>query len=102
MLAATIQRPYDQWALTRSRGRGDPAGRETRSGRHSATAAARLATPRAGNAAWRGPSIPVTGERTANVAARATTYTRRSEEHTSEVQSHHDLVCRLLLEKKKK
>src|SRR5260221_10268709 len=28
--------------------------------------------------------------------------TRRSEEHTSELQSHSDLVCRLLLEKKKK
>src|SRR5437667_9126793 len=26
--------------------------------------------------------------------------TARSEEHTSELQSHHDLVCRLLLEKK--
>src|SRR6266851_6276308 len=26
----------------------------------------------------------------------------RSEEHTSELQSHHDLVCRLLLDKKKK
>src|SRR5574343_986179 len=26
----------------------------------------------------------------------------RSEEHTSELQSHHDIVCRLLLEKKKK
>src|SRR5437773_6444204 len=25
----------------------------------------------------------------------------RSEEHTSELQSHHDIVCRLLLEKKK-
>src|SRR5208283_1284381 len=25
-----------------------------------------------------------------------------SEEHTSELQSHHDLVCRLLLEKKKR
>src|SRR5574343_1084343 len=25
----------------------------------------------------------------------------KSEEHTSELQSHHDLVCRLLLEKKK-
>src|SRR5437667_1824660 len=30
----------------------------------------------------------------------ARTWTR-SEEHTSEPQSHHDLVCRLLLEKKK-
>src|SRR5437773_4476116 len=28
------------------------------------------------------------------------TVTARSEEHTSELQSHHDLVCRLLLEKK--
>src|SRR5437667_6100082 len=28
-------------------------------------------------------------------------YRVRSEEHTSELQSHHDLVCRLLLEKKK-
>src|SRR5471032_873822 len=26
---------------------------------------------------------------------------KRSEEHTSELQSHHDIVCRLLLEKKK-
>src|SRR5438034_50164 len=29
-------------------------------------------------------------------------WTDRSEEHTSELQSHSDLVCRLLLEKKKK
>src|SRR5437588_4755115 len=29
-------------------------------------------------------------------------YEYRSEEHTSELQSHSDLVCRLLLEKKKK
>src|SRR5260370_30653514 len=29
-------------------------------------------------------------------------YERRSEEHTSELQSHLNLVCRLLLEKKKK
>src|SRR5437667_7174714 len=28
-------------------------------------------------------------------------YGPRSEEHTSELQSHHDLVCRLLLEQKK-
>src|SRR5438034_6044558 len=28
-------------------------------------------------------------------------HTHRSEEHTSELQSHSDLVCRLLLEKKK-
>src|SRR5690349_11684590 len=38
------------------------------------------------------------------VAARlgAATLKRRSEEHTSELQSRRDLVCRLLLEKKKK
>src|SRR5260221_10931293 len=29
-------------------------------------------------------------------------HSSRSEEHTSELQSHSDLVCRLLLEKKKK
>src|SRR5438034_2134581 len=33
---------------------------------------------------------------------RATNPRPRSEEHTSELQSHSDLVCRLLLEKKKK
>src|SRR5690349_23018981 len=31
-----------------------------------------------------------------------TSASRRSEEHTSELQSRRDLVCRLLLEKKKK
>src|SRR5260221_5745628 len=31
-----------------------------------------------------------------------TSVSERSEEHTSELQSHSDLVCRLLLEKKKK
>ena len=38
-------------------------------------------------------------ERRAMIEAQAKT---RSEEHTSELQSHSDLVCRLLLEKKKK
>src|SRR5436190_21452608 len=32
----------------------------------------------------------------------AVDFAKRSEEHTSELQSHSDLVCRLLLEKKKK
>src|SRR5208283_5907647 len=35
-------------------------------------------------------------------ACRGPRFPSRSEEHTSELQSHHDLVCRLLLEKKKK
>src|SRR5438132_14218576 len=33
---------------------------------------------------------------------RIAVFNNRSEEHTSELQSHSDLVCRLLLEKKKK
>src|SRR5260221_2775833 len=37
-----------------------------------------------------------------NCSMRKKPQTRRSEEHTSELQSHSDLVCRLLLEKKKK
>src|SRR5438132_4247985 len=40
--------------------------------------------------AWRAADSPAARSRT------------RSEEHTSELQSHSDLVCRLLLEKKKK
>src|SRR5215211_9209901 len=35
-------------------------------------------------------------------STRRTNWPPRSEEHTSELQSHSDLVCRLLLEKKKK
>src|SRR6266540_7313019 len=54
--------------------------------------------------AWRNNSIcrawkPAVQRASAAVWLAAT---RRSEEHTSELQSHHDLVCRLLLEKKKK
>src|SRR5438874_5202388 len=37
-----------------------------------------------------------------SAAERARIRNRRSEEHTSELQSRRDLVCRLLLEKKKK
>src|SRR5947207_8534336 len=36
------------------------------------------------------------------VSGVAEPFVYRSEEHTSELQSHSDLVCRLLLEKKKK
>src|SRR5438034_8123489 len=45
-------------------------------------------------------TCPFTGERLAAVPALRPDVTR-SEEHTSELQSHSDLVCRLLLEKKK-
>src|SRR2546427_8117235 len=40
--------------------------------------------------------------RSAASAARARLHATRSEEHTSELQSQSNLVCRLLLEKKKK
>src|SRR5690606_41478971 len=46
------------------------------------------------------PTVPrLSGE--AAAAARATARQIRSEEHTSELQSRENLVCRLLLEKKK-
>src|SRR5260221_2796546 len=43
------------------------------------------------------PAFDGDGENLSREAAK-----KRSEEHTSELQSHSDLVCRLLLEKKKK
>src|SRR5437773_10068944 len=46
------------------------------------------------------PRLTVTRPRTLPFTC-TTISTWRSEEHTSELQSHHDLVCRLLLEKKK-
>src|SRR5438034_7775788 len=54
-----------------------------------------------------GPSRPDGGDRSGRRPRRGRGVrwprrTRRSEEHTSELQSHSDLVCRLLLEKKKK
>src|SRR3712207_8029465 len=64
-------------ARTRTSGRGEALRQRPRLG-----AGARRA---AGTALPRGPNLP-----------------RRSEEHTSELQSRQYLVCRLLLEKKKK
>src|SRR2546428_1466204 len=56
---------------------------------------------------WRSRLPPARGTRDRRgrrraPAAHATPATDRSEEHTSELQSRSDLVCRLLLEKKKK
>src|SRR5438132_13468474 len=45
--------------------------------------------------------VPVTGS-IDTISSPSPTRATRSEEHTSELQSHSDLVCRLLLEKKKK
>src|SRR5437588_8846089 len=44
----------------------------------------------------------LTGADVAAAGLRPLPAAARSEEHTSELQSHSDLVCRLLLEKKKK
>src|SRR5947207_9012133 len=41
-----------------------------------------------------------TANGTASSSCSTSSTTRRSEEHTSELQSHSELVCRLLLEKK--
>src|SRR5438477_3850968 len=47
--------------------------------------------------------IPVRGHAAGSlVGAKSAARRSRSEEHTSELQSHVNLVCRLLLEKKKK
>src|SRR5260370_27524813 len=48
------------------------------------------------------PSAPPNGSASAPIGSRSTLGGARSEEHTSELQSHLNLVCRLLLEKKKK
>src|SRR5437773_3210864 len=49
-----------------------------------------------------GSYTPITSYGTPLILMRRAIGSRwRSEEHTSELQSHHDLVCRLLLEKKK-
>src|SRR5215204_7429016 len=47
-------------------------------------------------------ALPVRGCRMPARALLAPGRRERSEEHTSELQSHSDLVCRLLLEKKKR
>src|SRR6266851_7871977 len=49
---------------------------------------------------WRPSSISFSS--TIKTASSSAIAIPRSEEHTSELQSHHDIVCRLLLEKKKK
>src|SRR5258708_29197567 len=65
-----------------------------RSGRQSAGLTSRKhrpTTPKRVNRPWRGSAQNLSAPRTV-----------RSEEHTSELQSPDHLVCRLLLEKKKK
>src|SRR5260221_10034914 len=47
------------------------------------------------------PAIAIVSQRSSRLELRRRSPHHRSEEHTSELQSHSDLVCRLLLEKKK-
>src|SRR2546430_7919708 len=49
---------------------------------------------------WRGPAAPRSPRQRAPPRARWRRRRPRSEEHTSELQSQSNLVCRLLLEKK--
>src|SRR5947207_6004724 len=49
-----------------------------------------------------GPEVLALAEDGQPAQAGLEPFQARSEEHTSELQSHSDLVCRLLLEKKKK
>src|SRR5699024_11309277 len=48
------------------------------------------------------PPVTTAATRSQYSCRRSVTVSKRSEEHTSELQSRFDLVCRLLLEKKKK
>src|SRR5437667_2933759 len=74
-------------SVARSSGRTDSASSLKR-GYFAAAARPRVSSSASASA----PSVPPPGPNAIT----------RSEEHTSELQSHHDLVCRLLLEKKKK
>src|SRR6266540_303726 len=60
----------------------------------------RVSSARAGPDSTIGP--PSDARSSSSTMPRCKPLQLRSEEHTSELQSHHDLVCRLLLEKKKK
>src|SRR5690242_21164859 len=62
----------------------------------------RACARRRGDRPGRSPRSRAGGGSRASAPERADGCRRRSEEHTSELQSHVNLVCRLLLEKKKK
>src|SRR2546422_9739634 len=72
-----------------------PTERRIRRGPHLSSKHGRCESSARSSGHPRGSSLPVP------VASRAREAKRRSEEHTSELQSRLHLVCRLLLEKKK-
>src|SRR5690349_23266443 len=61
----------------------------------------RWSSPGSSAPRWPGSRSPSPG-RGSSSGTTSSSETSRSEEHTSELQSRRDLVCRLLLEKKKK
>src|SRR5690349_24222012 len=71
---------------------------------YTAAERARCNASAARPAAWRpcGESPPTASRTSTKPISAAPRTAWRSEEHTSELQSRRDLVCRLLLEKKKK
>src|SRR5260370_21134223 len=76
---------------------------------HDALPISRTEFRRRGSSSWHAPGAapsssvrPGKHGRTSIAPADAAGQRARSEEHTSELQSHLNLVCRLLLEKKKK
>src|SRR5690606_40478632 len=86
-----VQHPRERDHLPDVRPAGDPGDR------------ALDAEPEAG--VWEGPVLPeveVPAVAVLGQALLADALEQRSEEHTSELQSRENLVCRLLLEKKKK
>src|SRR5947207_4664457 len=88
--------PYT--TLFRSQARGEPNARHVESGmRVTEHGVDHLGTPR-----YARPLDHLRASRERIEEHPLPRLARRSEEHTSELQSHSDLVCRLLLEKKKK
>src|SRR5260221_2959608 len=79
---------------------GLPAYRSTRRARSSWEPTTSFSASRCSHAAVSNPARH--NERTGLRLLSSAHSSARSEEHTSELQSHSDLVCRLLLEKKKK
>src|SRR5436190_4574828 len=69
---------------------------------HDALPISRCRRRRGRSASGAATSARTRVESTRTSTARGRRRCSRSEEHTSELQSHSDLVCRLLLEKKKK
>src|SRR5437773_7743488 len=92
-----------RWRIVRAaRARPRADGRRPRA--HRGERPHRAAALRAGGRDGAGPHRvrDVGDDRRAMERGAADVRGSRSEEHTSELQSHHEIVCRLLLEKKKK